>query len=315
MRGPGDSRPIRPGSTRPNGGGFGEVIERIYPADASDFVVDLGNSRWLGLQNGRIFWDEFGLSGDVDSYDVLYTASVDDPTPQSLVTLPSVVLGNAVTDGTSVYFSADSRTTPLGRVPLSGGAASELTPAWGATWVGIDATNLYFTDQGTEEPANTDDPNVDHCELRSMPISGGPVTTLFVGDHFDHDSGDGCDPIAFRAYAGHVVWMYSDADRKVSLMQVPVTGGPATTIATNVAGAGGWFALDDRFVYYLADAPSPVDLMRVSLDGGTPTLVRTLAPAPISVAVDENHIYWSSAQKDDSEGHLLDSGSIFMAPK
>ncbi|HTR79344.1 MAG TPA: hypothetical protein VMH39_14600 [Gemmatimonadaceae bacterium] len=266
---------------------------------------------WLGLENGRVFWDESGLSGD-DFYDVLYTASVDDPTPLGLVTLSST-LRNAVADDTNVYFSLDSSTMPLARVDLAGGTASALTPAWGNTWVGIDATNVYFTDQGIEEPTNLDDPNVAHCELRSMPIGGGSVTTLFVGDR--GDAINGCDPIAFRVYAGHAVWMYAEADGTISLMQVPVTGGSATTLATNVAGDAGWFALDDRFVYYLADASSPMDLMKVPLDGGTPTLERTLAPAPFSIAIDADHVYWSSAEQADSAGNVTDPGSIYMAPK
>jgi hypothetical protein len=210
------------------------------------------------------------------------------------------IAGNGVAiDATRVYSASPlGGDEPQGLIlacPKTGCASGYTTLASGASnvsWLAVDGANLYYTTQGAAG------------SLVKLPLAGGPATTLATGGPawdlavggdriayigaLDTSGGAGLllaipttggTPTAlFGATGGNGVWSvvadeqnayFSTTDGVVG--QVPLSGGTATTLATD-QGNGAAIAVDDANVYWgalpTASSEGPVSWIRRAPKGG-----------------------------------------------
>lgn len=204
------------------------------------------------------------------------------------------------------------------RVPLDGGPATLLASSPSPNSLTIDATNVYWTDDGP-----------DGGSVLSIPKHGGTVTTL-AGDLPDPGAisvqgsavywanvgagGQPCDAgcapsVASVATAGgavstlytaptssfpdgivaHGASVYlSTSDGRI--VDIPDDGGAAKLLRYEVTSNQG-IAADDTYVYWVDTAGN---VMRIPLGGGTPTVLAYSQQAS-SIAVDATGVYWTNS--------------------
>jgi hypothetical protein len=197
-------------------------------------------------------------------------------TPQAVVlaSLPDVVVQYLVTDGEYVYWSDGSN---INRVSVNGGAVATVTAATNTEAGGaamsvplaVDATYVYFV-SGPEVIRVSKD---------------GSARTVLASD----PSGD--LEIGISASAGYVYWLSVSSSTNVgSLLEVPIQGGPVTTVAS---GLPNWLWVVDTNNLYEA-AITGETLSRVPLDGAAPATLATQQPGVAGIALDPSNIYWTS---------------------
>jgi hypothetical protein len=168
-------------------------------------------------------------------------------------------------DDTHVYFGYKG--TTVGGVAMVGkdgtGATCIACDQGEPRWLAADGVSVYWADIGLDE-------------LRSAPLGGGTVTTLW--------SGTMGTPVAVDA--SHVFWFDSGANR---VMQADLDGGnPATVEAgqTNVNS----LAADGGFLFWTTQT----DIMAEDLSAGGPaTPLSQGRTDPGHVAADATHVYWA----------------------
>jgi hypothetical protein len=90
------------------------------------------------------------------------------------------------------------------------------------------------------------------------------------------------------APAGHLYW----ANDAGTISEVPLAGGPATTLVTGQNGPVG-VAVDSSHIYWADNGAGTIDETNRDGTGGVTTLV-TGQNYPVTVAVDSSHIYWAN---------------------
>lgn len=190
----------------------------------------------------------------------------------SLVTLATGQLTpmNVVTDGTNVYWTAQSGSVM--QVSVSGGAPIVLASGQASPWgVATDGTNVYFTNSGASSQLNNEGSlilagpkgtgSVGTGSVMAVPVGGGTVVTLVSGL---------TEPAGIATDGTSVFW---DDFADGSVNQVSIAGGSPTTLASNL-GHPGAMATDGTNVYLATltmyaspgdTANSPGSVLQISL--------------------------------------------------
>jgi hypothetical protein len=227
----------------------------------------------IALRSGTLYFTNFG--GNV------YSMPTSGPTPTKLVTLATALSAIAV-DANNLYFMTYGSSGMVMKVPIGGGTAAPI-----ATWnvammsatppfnIAVDATNVYWTDQGTSPTTG---------RVMKTPILGGPLTALASGQLL---------PQSIAVDGTNVYWVNmgtSPGFNDGSVMKVPISGaGMPTTLASGQKGLLG-IAVDTKNVYF-----GGADVGGVPIAGGATTTYATGASA-YGMAVDDVCVYWSSNQ-------------------
>lgn len=155
------------------------------------------------------------------------------------------------------------------RVPLGGGAVTELASAQSPSAMVLNATHVFW--------ANT----AGDGSIMSMPLDGAPPTVLTSGQP---------TPTDLAVDASNVYFLSGRNVFKVSL-----SGGPASVIATGQS-AGWSIAVDQDTVYWaegdFAQANGLVS--KVSVNGGTVTILAQAQRFPGALVVDATSLYWGN---------------------
>lgn len=197
--------------------------------------------------------------------------------------------------GDSVYVTAEdpSHPAPSGisyfgtprilRVPIAGGAATEIwygSYAWGLS---ANATGVYST----------------HFDgsVRRISLSGGDEKVIATGESF---------ATGIVADEGHVYWM-SEKDVK----SAPIDGGPATALFTDDGVVYPGFDVDVDadaicFTAFAHDSSSVGQIVRAPLAGGAPTVLVGSLWIPEALHVGNGKLYFT-----DLATPSIDTGQIF----
>jgi hypothetical protein len=166
--------------------------------------------------------------------------------------------------GDNVYW-ADGVTGVVAAVPIAGGTPTTLARGESATFLAVDATNVYYATLSS---------------IMKVPRGGGASATLA--------SLDG-DVNALTTDGSAVYWTSTGG----TIQKVSAAGGVVTVLARSREPQG--IAVANGRVYWTdADIVSGGAVMSVSLSDGT---VSTLAPGldcPWAIAVDESAVYWGA---------------------
>jgi hypothetical protein len=175
-------------------------------------------------------------------------------------------------DDTSVYWAGPA---PIGvmKMPLAGGMPTPLVPGFSADVIAVAGGRVFFDGA----PGSGNGPG----GLLSVPVSGGPVSTVFAP----------ADPaVSVGPLATDSQYVYFGVDDG-SIGKAPIAGGPATLLAKGLMGIGGLeIAVDANNVYF----PQLDGIYAVPLSGGTASRV---VPVPdcYGIAVDARALYWTTA--------------------
>jgi hypothetical protein len=166
-------------------------------------------------------------------------------------------ISHLAVDATNVYFTwfdFDATAGAIKTVPRGGGAVTTLATTGSAMpWrLAVDASSVYWTEGGGG--------------VKKVPLAGGAVVT--VADRPGPILSFAKPPIAVDASNLYFVEMSSDGARAIALRQMPLAGGPATTLVdVDVLG----LTVDATDVYFVADSAGKMELGRVPIGGGPVT--------------------------------------------
>jgi hypothetical protein len=137
--------------------------------------------------------------------------------------------------------------------------------------------------------------------LRSVPLGGGPVSTLLSG-RLDSDG-----------LAADDAWLYWYDLMAHTLGRMPLDGGPPETIATGLVYPSG-LAADGAFVYWadtdaMGFGTGPGSIWRVGRSGGEPVQLAAQETGSGTLALDGGWVYWAAGTFDGAG-----AGSIRRVP-
>jgi hypothetical protein len=144
-----------------------------------------------------------------------------------------------------------------------------------AICLALDATSVYW--------ANYDGTG----SIRRVAKSGGQPVTLY--------SAQNTYPWSMAVDAQNIYWTVPNpywTNGNTAVMEWPLAGGAATTLASNVANPYD-IAVSPTNVYWTTE-DSPVALLTVPIDGGSVTPLATVTGGAGAIAIDANHVYWST---------------------
>jgi hypothetical protein len=217
-------------------------------------------------------------------------------------------------DATHVYWANVGTLADAGGGIISGTGSIVKTPVGGGvpvtlasgqalpTGIVVDATNVYWTNEGDSDPSSAPVGTV-----MSVPLGGGAAITLASGQSM---------PQSIAVDATSVYWTNESSMLEgmggvlVSgyAVKVPLGGGAVTTLASS-SGPSAGIAVDATNVYWAAGG----NVMSVPLNGGTSNTV-TSDPSElgtvVAVGVDATNVYFTT-----QDGALKNQyGSVMSAP-
>jgi hypothetical protein len=250
-------------------------------------------------------------SGGVLFSGMVWKVGTDGSNPRVLAQGESYPMGIAV-NSQSVYW-ADNDESHVKSVAIDGGTVQLV--AYGNDVfcdVVLSPTNVYVLGQSV---------GLVHDIIMSAPLDGGPPTSLVRG--IGGQSVSNAGPYGIAVDSTNVYW---GDPWDAAVRQMPLGGGPVTTIATGQQGVGG-IAVDSNGIYWtdsvagtvmrapldagpfapIASWQGPSELvldgttlyfstegaiMKVPVIGGVPETVVT-ALLPVGLAVDATSVYWA----------------------
>jgi hypothetical protein len=129
--------------------------------------------------------------------------------------------------------------------------------------------------------------NVGTNELKSAPLGGGTVSTLW-------GSGTMGTPVAVDS--SHVYW-YNDGGNAV--MQANLDGSSPSNVATGQPNVNS-IAAHSGYLFWISGG----NLMEIDLSGGSPNTLASGMTHPKSVAADATHVYWATGDWDVANNEL-----------
>ena len=203
--------------------------------------------------------------------------------------------GPIAVDSTSVYWASGAA---LERMPITGGVATTLATGQNPTAIAVNASALYWVDDGTSS-------------VMQVALTGGGPTTLASGQS---------TPTSIALDANNVYWTTSS-----SVMKLPLGGGTPTALATGQTSPGS-VVVGPANVYWSDDVsygplPDPTT-MTVPITGGTPTIIGVPSPdqfigCPGAVALNASNIFWTESNavvagslSGTEDGVMLDGLSV-----
>jgi hypothetical protein len=210
---------------------------------------------------------------------------------------------NLVVSSASVYWLNGSQIGPeaIVSVPKCGGTPVTLfqgMPPQSTKGLTLDATSLYWSER---------------FEILKMPLGGGDITTLAIGQAYPLGNVAVDDTNVYRTNSGAKDGVQDSYYG--SVVKVPITGGPPTTLASNQQ-VGNGVALGATSVYWavsanLSDPHSASLLLSVPLAGGTPVTVASISSMPGVLGVSATSLYWVG--NDDESGSPWNLMSVPLA--
>jgi hypothetical protein len=296
-----------------NCGGCGKVCSALSPSTAectpTGCLVTLAQGidiSGLAVDATHVYWTDVngGKSGSVGKVPVgggiVTTLATDQAFPNSIVV-------NA-----THAFWASVNEEAIRRVPIAGGATTTLASSVnGACCLALNSTHLYYlSNLGVNRmPLAGGDPSVfapaDEGFAVALALTAThvfwradlPGTGSIKAKIMKKSLVDGTSPTALImstsvgnlvADSGSVYWT-SPGNLGGSVMSVPLTGGTAMVLASDL-GQPGSLALDTTHLYWTNGTGARV--MKLPIMGGTPTVLAS-GPKQIGViTVDANSVYW-----------------------
>jgi hypothetical protein len=190
---------------------------------------------------------------------------------------PSVVLASGVgrpqdiaVDTQFVYWTTNL--SQLMRVSIDGGDVTELfagsTNGLGFAGLALDTAHIYWANRGSID--------LNDGSIVKMPIAGGPITTLAMGQS---------QPARMFVDTTHVYWANAgDFNTNVGLMKLPIDGGESTTLVSTKSQVYAQYAsiagifVDAKNVYWTVAGSQEFDhydgtVMRASVAGSASTTI------------------------------------------
>ena len=172
-------------------------------------------------------------------------------------------------------------------MPKGGGAVMTLGMVSGpnpndeVVAVALDTESFYFV---ATSPLS--------ATLSSVPVSGGPVTTLATVD---------ADVTALTLDTQYLYFVVDDA-----LTRLPLGGGATSVVANGFTGTIA-LKVDSGNVYATIDrGNNPTgSVVRVPVTGGTPTVLASSQWDPYGLAVDGNCVYWADMESANGPGAIM----------
>ena len=193
-------------------------------------------------------------------------------------------------DMTSLYFT-DAALGTVMKAPLSGGppvalATGQVNPGF----LAIDATNIYWANQGTAVSDWADG------AIMMVSINGGtPVTLASAQNYLSAIAVDATN--IYWASGGTTKNHFADG----ALLTLPLSGGTPVTLASKQIGPYG-IAVNSTHIYWInlgtsqfAGLVEDGSVMKMTLSGGAPTTLASAQPAPLAIAVDATSVYWATS--------------------
>lgn len=186
-------------------------------------------------------------------------------------------------DATSVYFTEEGSGN-VKKVPIGGGVVSVLASGLkNPQYIAVDATNVYFMEYGTWNSGYGLQNN--DGTINKIPNGGGALTTLASGLK-------GPQAIAIDAATIYWVEVANSISGAGAVKSVPIAGGLVTTLASGLSGSK-YIAIDAGSVYYWQEYGT---LAKVAKAGGqSPTVIVAGMSGTKPMVVDGTNVYWANA--------------------
>jgi hypothetical protein len=177
-----------------------------------------------------------------------------------------------IVDSANLYWANDVADGGLVRMPLDGGAPTEIVYAPNPYRLVLSPTAIYWIEAFT-------------YLIFTAPRAGGARTNFYYDSNYEVQN-IGID--AKNLY-------YTEMSSLGPLVALPLDGGAASTLARDNGTRG--VVSDGTYVYFASpdgDAPTfDGEIVRVSVDGGAPTVLAT-GGSPEEIAIDGTSVYWTS---------------------
>jgi hypothetical protein len=173
-------------------------------------------------------------------------------------------------DATSVYWVESIGGVVL-KESINGGLVTTLASSTGPIHIAVNGSHVFWTSG--------------HGTLQSVPLSGGPVTTVASMSGAETGGGVALD-------SSNVYWTFTASMPAGLVLSQPLGGGAVATMAT---GQDSPFdiAVNSSALFW-ANESSTEGFATVSFDGGVPQVVGpTHNLSAGSIAVDDSSVYWS----------------------
>jgi hypothetical protein len=172
----------------------------------------------IAIDGTSVYWTDFTSPGDFQS---VLKVPLNGGAAVTLGTLkdPGAAYaqwGPLTVGSLNVYWLGVDSHTELLEVPIGGGAVTTLESAKGGRGVGVNTTDVFWTD-------------INGAILRA-PLGGGAVTTIASNLQ---------TPFAIALDASNVYWSDQETGSRGRVMKVPLSGGTPTVIASGQALADG----------------------------------------------------------------------------
>jgi hypothetical protein len=241
-------------------------------------IYDSGAYRGIGAYS----IDADTISGEYGGYESLNLFSA--PKAGGAVTTLANVGGAHFLGATGGYVYFMQNFSEIDRMPLTGGASTQLLTGYFARSSAIDASALYFVDYFTK--------NVFRLDLQTF-----AVATIFGGNNAEGSIFIDANNIYFNL-AGNIE-------------SVPKAGGVPTTLVSDGTATG--YASDGTNVYFVDSVDEGIH--KVPVVGGLTSLVASVAAGTqvTSIAVDDARIYWALAGASANTGEILETSKQVLS--
>jgi hypothetical protein len=226
----------------------------------------------IALDGANVYWSNAGTRGAPDT---ILSAPLGGG-PSTVLATTNLPFSIAVGGG-NVYWVTGPALKTLALQP--GASPQTLAMGTSAAAVVVDATNVYWTDSGTQGSSDG--------SIWKAPLAGGTPTLLASGQP---------NPSAIAVDGANVYWTnFGAPNGSGSVMQVPIGGGTPVTIASELPDPRA-IATDGSYVYWLSTA---IGVYKAPVGGGpTTTLAGGLPSIPYAwdLAVDDTSVYFTAEQ-------------------
>jgi hypothetical protein len=188
------------------------------------------------------------------------------------------IQGNTIaaltTDGSNLYFADSNLAGNIYKMSVNGGSVTTLTGATNTTALAVEGNRLYWLDNKTN--------------IKSIPTTGGPITTIF--------SGPANDILDLITDQNNIFFIQGGQINKISL-----NGGAVATLVPGAAiGSSLQFTQDNAFIYWT----NQTEVGKVAKSGGPVQLYESIVKnTQGGIAVDSTRVYW------------IRDGVMYSAPK
>ncbi len=246
-----------------------------------DVAVGVDAPGPLAVDGTRVYWGEGGPIGSVEGFGRIVERDIGGGDERVLASGSSVTLPVMASDGVYVYYVDRFR---IERVDLHGGLPETwVQQEFYVDAVATDATRLFWL-------------VAPFGDLRSMPLAGGPVTTLAAGSGMAQ---------RLRVANGFAYW----GEGSATIRRVPIDGGSVETVVTDV-GFLSDLAVDGDTVYFTEQDRGAVRRVRV---GAAPEVFGSFMTYSWSVlALNGGAAYWLDQEKLYRRGKSADVPRVIV---